>query len=178
MKGISEAVEEITYARRMNHIQRLNGTPKIRAYSVAEHCYHVGTMFITLCKLEGIGITKEEIEFVFKHDLLEVATGDVLFPAKHTSKNTEKHWNAIEKEVLAGLPGWMTPYTDASAETNMSDAAYEMFKACDLAELWFFCQEEVQLGNKSTNIYNVIKLCESHMAKSQFASIRNLVGGN
>lgn len=144
----------------MRHIHRLAGTFTIRPYTVALHCYMTGLLFEDIARMEGITITPYETKIVYRHDLFETVTGDMLLPVKIHSESVRNHWEAIETTLIEEKFNYLRPYNDADMERQFSPAAWNLFKAVDLFELYLFCWEETELGNMSEAIWNVIYNCQ------------------
>lgn len=143
----------------MKYATRLSGMPLIQSYSTAIHCYYTGILFEEIARYEGIIITPLETKFVYRHDILETVTGDVLLPVKIHSETTKKKWEEIEAEMVESKYKYLQDYTDEFAEKYFSSLSYKLFKACDLFELYLFCTEETQLGNMSDGVWAVIYNC-------------------
>ena len=148
----------IPHLRRQKQIDRLSSKFKLRGYNLQEHSYMVAVLFIQVCKQENIDITSEQIDYVLKHDLVEVVTADLQFPVKNFNKTTENAWDIIEKEVVGkGYPE-LRNYIDIKDVLN--DELYRIFKLCDCLDLWMFCTEEVRFGNSNPEISQVVNTCE------------------
>lgn len=182
MKG--RAISDVDYdwstfklLRRMRDVRRLSGFHLTRAYSDAEHCYYTGLLFLALAKQEDVEISVDAVAWVLAHDAMEVVTGDLLYPAKHTSPDTKFAWNTIEKEIERAVPA-MRGYSDDSGRAILGERAWALFKDCDSLELWLFCVEERHLGNVPTNIdgSTVEATMYQLLVKSQFPTIRSAVG--
>lgn len=133
---------------RMDDVDRFSGFPMNKKNSLAVHCYNVGNLFIEIARAEHIHITIEEIAFVFRHDILETVTGDMLNPAKRWTAAINDHWDAIEEALVNSNEfSWAQPYTDKWAKDNMSDKAHELFLECDRLDLCLMLQREIKKGN-------------------------------
>lgn len=156
----SEYYKMQTSLRKMDNVQRLSSYKLIQDYSLTKHCFHTGIIFMDLARNLNIIITFEEIDFVFKHDILETVTGDLLRPAKNHNDVTEKSWAKIEEQLVhfGCTYSHLIGYTDEYAEKFMSPSALTLFKACDIYDLYLFCLEERMLGNYT--IDEVIFTCQ------------------
>jgi 5'-deoxynucleotidase YfbR-like HD superfamily hydrolase len=170
-------IKIIEYARRMRDVRRLAGFQTIRNYSDAEHCYYTGLLFMEIAKEEKLDITLKQIEFVFLHDILEILTGDLLYPAKNTNSVTKEAWDIIEREVEKTIPD-LFGYAETTASVFFSPSAWALFKDCDALELWICCNEEKRLGNVMYNadsttvedtMFNILK-------NSQFKTVLKRIG--
>lgn len=164
-----------THRRKMDHVHRLSGFKLFQEYSLTHHCFHTGILFMEIAWKERIKIDKESIDFVFKHDILETVTGDVLYPAKYYSHHTETAIKVLESELTKEGAEFnhLRHYTDDYAEAFMDPKALKLFKACDLLELWEFCRTEYNLGNKS--VVPIINNCRSILSNCGIKTIEDRV---
>lgn len=146
------------YLRRMNHIVRMSGIPKIKNYSLAEHCYHTGLLFLDIGKNAGMQITTDQFDWVLRHDLFEIVTGDLLYPAKNFSERTKNKWESIEEEIAQSKP-LLQPYTDMFGKQIFGKEQWELFKTCDILELHMFVLDEKELGNRHPRILEIEETC-------------------
>jgi 5'-deoxynucleotidase YfbR-like HD superfamily hydrolase len=151
----------------MRDVHRLSGFFTTRVYTDAEHCYYTGLLFVAMAHTHNVTVTEEMIVWVFTHDALEVATGDLLYPAKNTNRLTQESWSVIEKEVSESMPS-LKGYADVDGMRLLGVDAWNLFKACDALELWLCCTEERNRSNEMRNIdgttveatmFNVLKDC-------------------
>lgn len=150
---------DIRYYRKMKNIERLSGTFHIRPYNLLEHSYMVGMLFINFAKLEGVEYNEKTLETVFNHDILEAETGDLIYTVKNHNDNTKFAWRTIEQEVINSNPD-LAPYSDYEMECSLTKEQYDLFKVCDLLDLWIFLKEEQKFGNKSEEVETIIKKCD------------------
>jgi 5'-deoxynucleotidase YfbR-like HD superfamily hydrolase len=137
--------------RKMRDVHRLSGIFTTRIYTDAEHCYYTGLLFVAMAHAHKVNVTEEMIVWVFTHDALEVATGDLLYPAKNTNQETQGAWALIEKAVVDNTPS-LEGYSDIEGMRLLGGAAWDLFKACDALELWLCCTEERNRGNVLLNM--------------------------
>ena len=175
---MNDTIEFLTNLRRIQYVERLAGSYKLRSYDNARHQYFVGVMFIRLAKEENIPITVDILEKVLCHDLVELYTGDLLNTAKNITPTAKKLWNEFESEIVNGIPS-LFGYDDQSIHGSMTEDQFLLFKACDLLELWCFCREEQILGNSSSHNQKVVKNCEFLLFKAieRFPSIGEFMTG-
>jgi len=160
-KEINRVDKIWSHLKTLKNIRRLSGIALIQPYTVAIHCYYTGILFQEIADYEEIPINKSEIDFVFRHDILESITGDLLLPVKMHSDSVNKKWNEIEEELVESKYTYLEFYTDSTAKVYFHPPSWNLFKACDLFELYLFCLEEVQLGNANDGILAVIKNCNN-----------------
>lgn len=156
------------YSRALMNATRLNGMFLFRPYTTAMHCYYTGLLFMESASVEHIMIRPKEVDFVMRHDMLEVITGDVLLPVKIHSSETKRKWEEIEAEIVEAYPE-LRSFTDEYAEAHFPPRVYNLFKACDLWELLIFCEEEYRMGNYE--VRPVIDNCCKLLPEFGFGSI-------
>ena len=147
------------HLRALKNAYRLSGIKTLQSYSVANHCYYTGLLFETIGICEGLYVTEREIYFVYRHDVIETITGDVLLPVKIHNKTVKDKWESIEKEIVFTKYPYLRSFLDEYMPVYFSKGAWNLFKACDLYELYLFCLEETILGNENSGIVSVIKNC-------------------
>lgn len=163
------------HIRRLKDCERLNGVPKIKRYSTAEHCFYTGIIFERLATMENISVSRDEIQWVYRHDLLETVTGDVLYPAKNYNDTTKKYMEYLEIELVKGEYRYIEQYSDSYAKKWFGGEAWVLFEAADLLELFYFCREEIDLGNTNSIINNIYQNCIAILRDSIFESVRELL---
>jgi 5'-deoxynucleotidase YfbR-like HD superfamily hydrolase len=171
---------------RLRDIVRFSGLPLIRQNTLVEHCYNTGNLFVEMAKAEGLAVTQEEIMFVFRHDLLETVTGDILRPTKKLTKSIEFNWECIENEIVhTNKYSWLSAYTDFWARNHMSKKAHELFLACDLLDICYTLKNELLKGNVVVNgtsreykdvlnIWHIIDLTKSFNIASINAAVSTI----
>lgn len=173
LKGLTPD-DEWSFARAMMYSNRLSSVPTIRPYVLALHCFYTGILFEIHAEKENIPITMEQLRFVYRHDIAEVVTGDVLLPVKIHSPGTKTRWETIEAEVLEKYPA-LDHYSDQFAEHSFPPLQFKLFKACDLLELFIFCMEERRMGNGQRGMNSVIKNCVNLLPEFGFDSVTDYV---
>ncbi len=152
-------IQYFTY--KLRNVHRLATVPLHKPYSVAEHCYFTGLIYIDLCRKRNVLTGTENIEWVFRHDLVEAVTGDLIYPVKHHNGFTEEAWHTIEAE-LSGDNN-IGAYMDGHAKERFSDEEWRIFKCADLYELFLFCASEYDLGNRHIGLLKVIHNCLTYI---------------
>lgn len=158
MNSIDQTMQFLSYERRMRHVQRLAGTIILKTYSLAEHCYYTGLLYMLIAKEDNVDIKITDIDKVFHHDILEVETGDLLYPAKHATKSCESWWDNIENTIINLRVPFLARYMDDQGWS--SETALRLFKACDMLELYLFCLDEHRIGNSDPTLLRVIENIE------------------
>ena len=160
------------HLRQLKNVQRLSGIKLIQSYTVADHCYYTGILFEQFIKDESIEVGRPQIAWVYRHDILESITGDLLYPAKNYNVHTSKLWEEIELELTNDLEyNHLRIYTDYKAKENFSSEAWELFKIVDWLELYLFCMEETRLGNHQAIIQKIIHNSANTLTSCKFKSI-------
>jgi len=77
-----------TYAqiRKLSNVRRLSGTRIISSYNLVEHSYRVLALFLTFFEKIELEVSANDVKAVMFHDILEIETGDLLYPAKGLNK--------------------------------------------------------------------------------------------
>jgi len=163
-------------ARRMRDVRRLSGCFITRPYSIAEHCYFTGMLFEDIAEIDHVRVTRQEIHWVYRHDALEIVTGDLLYPVKNMNEVTQKAWATIENEVVKTYPS-LLPYVDDEAVLWFSLRAWRLFRECDGLELYLFCKEERLNGNvvRNSDGSSVEKRMEAFLIHSKFKGVLALL---
>ena len=149
------------HLRALKNANRLSGIKLLQSYSVAEHCYYTGLLFETIAEYERIRITRDETYFVYRHDIIETITGDILLPVKIHSEIVKNKWESIERTIIRDKYTYLIPFLDSHLSDHFSKLTWNLFKACDLFELYLFCQEEIELGNMTKGVWTVLKNCQN-----------------
>lgn len=162
--------------RRMRDVKRLAGFFTTRVYTDAEHCYYTGLLFMAMARAHGLALTTEQIAWVFCHDAMEVATGDLLYPVKNASAVSRGCWDTIEAEVAKDYPA-LEKFTDSNGREILGDVRWDLFKDCDSLELWLCCTEERNRSNDMRNLdgSTVEATMYRNLVKSKFEFIRKTV---
>lgn len=144
--------------RKMLTIDRLAGKFKLRKYDLAQHCYYTGILFMHFANLENIEYSKETIEIVFAHDLMEVATTDLPWNCKNLNETTKECWATIENEAAKAFPDFQR-FSDDNIKNSLSKEQFTLFKVMDYLELFLFIHEEILLGNTTWEMIDIYERC-------------------
>jgi len=125
--------------RRLSCVPRWTIIPTIRKQNVAEHCFHVGWISLTLARATGAiqagkVATGDLLLTAMEHDDEEAITGDVPSVAKST-------------DIKAALISSKEKYKLGSGCKDLE--ILNLIKAADLLEALLFIIEEEWMGNKS-----------------------------
>jgi len=154
-------------------IDRLAGKFKLRKYDLAQHCYFTGILFMHFAEIEKIEYSREVLELVFAHDLMEVATTDLPWPVKQLNDTTKECWNTIENEIAKAYPEFQK-YADEEIKNSLTSKQFSLFKSCDYVELFLFIHEEILLGNITSEMIEIYERC-TNLIDHSFKSIDNFV---
>lgn len=160
--------------RQMLAVQRLSGTPKHRSYNLAEHCYFTAVLFAKFAEAEGIEYDLKVFQAVLNHDVLEIMTGDLLYTAKNLNSVTRVAWESIEAEIVKDNPEFDC-VTDSQIASIMNGVQLDLFKVCDLLELFIFCKEERLLGNLNQRMKQVEENCDWILRQCHFKSVVDFI---
>ena len=149
----------IKYYRKCKNIERLQGAFKHRTYNLMEHQWGVAMLFRHFASVEDIAYDINVLDMVLHHDILEVETTDLLYPIKNLNNKTKEAWGVIEGEVIKNH-FQLDRYSDKNIKETLTESQFNLFKVCDLLDLWIFAKEEQAIGNSSISIYEVIQNCE------------------
>jgi len=114
---------------------RYHTWPTLRNQNVAEHCWHVATIYV-----EMFGMPRAEVlYFCLHHDSGEMWAGDIPFTGKDRIPGLRQAINASEAQGLEVL-GITLP--------ELSEEERRRCKICDLLEMHQFGMQEYRMGNK------------------------------
>lgn len=154
-------------------IDRLAGKFKLRKYDLAQHCYFTGILFMHFAELENIEYSKEVMQIVFAHDLMEVVTTDLPWNCKNQNEVTKKCWATIEEEAAKAYPEFRK-YSDDNIKKLLTPQQFSLFKSCDYVELFLFIHEEILLGNVTPEMIEIYERC-TNLIDHQFKSVNEFV---
>jgi 5'-deoxynucleotidase YfbR-like HD superfamily hydrolase len=149
---------DLSYVLKMRNVNRLGTVAIKRHYNLLEHSYIVSVLFIHFANEERIPYDTTTMEYILFHDTLEVITGDMPYTVKNHNETTKLCWMRMEQEMIQNHPQ-LAPYTDRNMEKYMTKQQMDLFKVCDLLDLWIFLKEEEALGNKSNQCIEIVNRC-------------------
>lgn len=149
----------INYYRKMKDLDRLNGKFKHRSYNLIEHSYMVTVLFRHFAFKEDIAYDMQVIDTIMHHDIVETVTSDLPYTVKNHSEKTKTLWGELEKDVVNSFP-FLKRYSDEGIKELLSEIQHDLFKVCDLLDLWIFLKEEKSYGNNSFDVNDIIIRCE------------------
>lgn len=164
---------DINYYRKCKNIRRLQGTFIHREYNLLEHQYMVAVLFKNFASIEDISFDFNVFDKILHHDILEVETTDLIYTVKNFNEKTKQAWQDIENEILL-KHFQLRKYSDHSIKSSLTENQFELFKVCDLLDLWIFCKEEKTAGNNNKQILEVISNCEN-LILNKFDSVTKFI---
>jgi len=145
--------------RHAGNVKRYHAWPTIQQQTNADHTYHVLRIYMELfgCPVEDV------LDYIMRHDLGEITSGDTPFPAKLTVPGLKEATLGAEQQGLE-LLGYETPALLPVEQWRV--------KICDMLEMLEFSQVEVGLGNSYALMIdrNIRHYLEKHLDKGQFCS--------
>lgn len=148
----------IEYYLNLKNVERLATSYKIQSYNVLEHSYMVTVLFRYFASRENVAYDIHVLDAILHHDILESVTGDLIYTVKNMTEHTKDLWEELEDEVV-GKHFQLENYTDSKLREVMNKRQYQLFKACDLLDLWIFLKNEITLGNKTKKILEYQSRC-------------------
>lgn len=115
-------------------VKRYHTWPVLRADTVAEHCWNVLRIYITVFGPPPAHVTT----YIVHHDSPELLTGDPPFPIKRDNPELKRVYDRLDDEFNAdhGVGG---------EELKPDDRI--RIKVCDLIDMWEFGLIECAMGN-------------------------------
>lgn len=135
--------------RMAGKVERCHAIPTQGSYTVGQHSYDA--LGLLLCLYPGEpSITL--VKAMLWHDSTEQWLGDLPSPTKMQIEGIRELYEGMENELLEKV--LRVPTSDALTEEEN-----KWLRACDLLELYLFCQDQEMVGNQWTRpIKNVCRL--------------------
>lgn len=115
-------------------VKRYHTWPVIREQTVAEHSFHIMRIYYQLFEMPA-----PVWEYIMKHDLPEIGTGDVPFHVKRKHPAVKAAMDGAEEAWTSDM-GMSWP--------NLTDIERRRVKLCDLLEMYEYGWEEFRRGNQ------------------------------
>ena len=155
-------ITEISYYDyKLKNVMRLSTVPTHRPYTVAIHSYYTALLYIEICECEKQWIDQQNLMWVLRHDVVEAVTGDLIYPVKNKNGTTQMSWENIEWMMTKDTI--LESFTEGNSSRKFSKEAWNIFKCADLYELFLFCTEEYELGNRHIGIIKVLRNCLTYI---------------
>ena len=149
----------IDHYRRLRNVNRMGTEPILRPYNLLEHSYMVTVLFMHFAEKESITYSTDIIDLILHHDIIETQTGDLPWNIKNMNSSTQVSWNILETQVIAANEDF-NKYSDEKIRNALRPEQFNLFKVCDMLELWIFLKEEQVLGNNSKECKRIIDTAE------------------
>lgn len=126
--------------------ERFHSTPHHQPYSVAQHSWGMAALLEVLKPDASLRLIKA----CLYHDVAERWTGDMPAPGKWwLSREANRHLKLAENEIKHLL--------QVDYEAGLTTEERHWLKALDLLELYLYCLDEMNMGNK--NVGQTAGLC-------------------
>lgn len=145
-----------TYSiRRLDNIIRYNNRIKNHCQTVASHSYYVSYTMMRLLDFVDIPIDMKYklLSYCLVHDISEVHIGDTPHDVKAANPELKDMLERFEDDFYAqaGLHGISDIIRD-----DYQKIKYNLFKLCDLLDVFMYAKEEMYLGNQSIEMANIM----------------------
>ncbi len=131
-------IERVKFCREGAAVTRLHTISHLSTYNNGNHTFNMLAMLRLMNPLAGLNLVWAIIE----HDMPERLTGDFPAPAKWWGLVDKDRLTLIEMEINVEVFGQDTVQTLDGSELGW-------LKGLDILELYLFCKDEIELGNKS-----------------------------
>jgi len=128
------ALERIQEMRAASRVERCHTTPHCGSYTVGQHSYDMANLLLVLHPNPSMKLLKA----VLWHDLHERWIGDVPTTTKCADPEIRHRLKILEQRCneFIGIDIALTP------------GEYWWLKAVDRIDLWLWCEEQIQMGNR------------------------------
>lgn len=135
-KSRTRKIDQFLLLREAGQVRRMHTIPHLGYYDVAQHCYGMVALLMTLHPSPTIALVIE----IMTHDLAERFLGDTPAPAKWHCKELATEIAMEEDSIIKNLG-----YNNAEL---LSDEDRSWLRALDRLELRIQCEHELHLGNR------------------------------
>jgi 5'-deoxynucleotidase YfbR-like HD superfamily hydrolase len=138
------SVPQMTDPRVAGNVRRYHTWPVLRQQTNAEHQWNVARIVLAIWP----GAPRQLIFSALFHDMGEMGTGDIPYPAKRDNPDLKATCDAIEhsQHLRMCLP-WGLP-----APTRCAGLDKRVLKLGDYIDMWEYALEELQLGNLNARV--------------------------
>ena len=145
-----------TYSiRRLDNIIRYNNRLKNHTQTVASHSYYVTYTMMRLLEEVDLPIdTKYRLlSYCLVHDVSEIHTGDLPHDVKAAYPQLKDIVDECEKDfyIQTGMYNIIKTLDD-----DFQKIKYNLFKLCDLMDVYMYAKEELYLGNNSLEMSRIL----------------------
>lgn len=133
----------VSSPRMAGGVLRYHTWPTLQQQTVADHTFHVLRIYMALWGSPSSAVT----EYIIRHDLGEIGTGDLPFPVKRENHKLKTIMDDLEGRTLESMG-----YDEAVV---LDSDTLRRIKICDLLEMYEFGIIERSMGNRlATPIIN------------------------
>jgi group I intron endonuclease len=152
--------KEVSYVssysiRRLDNIIRYNNRLKVHTQTVASHSYYVAYSMMRLLEIVDlpIEIKYKLLCYCLIHDISEIHTGDLPHDVKAANPELKEMVEKFEKDfyIQSGMYDIINSIND-----DYQKIKYNLFKLCDLMDVFMYAKEELFLGNNTLEMSNIL----------------------
>lgn len=141
--------------RRLDNIIRYNNRIKCHTQTVASHSYYVSYTMMRLLELVNLpdDIKYKLLSYCLIHDTAEIHVGDMPHDVKAAYPKIKEILERLEEDfyIQSGLSGVADIIKD-----DYQKIKYNLFKLCDLMDVFMYAKEEIYLGNETLEMSNIL----------------------
>ncbi len=152
--------KEVSYVasyslRRLDNIIRYNNRIKCHTQTVAAHSYYVSYTMMRLLELVDLphDIKYKLLSYCLIHDAAEIHVGDMPHDVKAAYPKIKEMLEQFEDDfyIQSGLSDVANVIRD-----DYQKIKYNLFKLCDLMDVFMYAKEEIYLGNQTLEMSNIL----------------------
>ena len=141
--------------RRLDNIIRYNNRMKCHTQTVAAHSYYVSYTMLRLLEIVDLphDIKYKLLSYCLIHDAAEIHIGDMPHDVKAANPELKDMLERFEDDffIQSGLSGIASIIKD-----DYQKIKYNLFKLCDLMDVFMYAKEEIYLGNQTLEMSNIL----------------------
>ena len=141
--------------RRLDNIIRYNNRIKCHTQTVAAHSYYVSYTMMRLLELVDLphDIKYKLLSYCLIHDAAEIHVGDMPHDVKAAYPKIKEMLEQFEDDfyIQSGLSDVANVIKD-----DYQKIKYNLFKLCDLMDVFMYAKEEIYLGNQTLEMSNIL----------------------
>ena len=152
--------KEVSYVasyslRRLDNIIRYNNRIKCHTQTVAAPSYYVSYTMMRLLELVDLphDIKYKLLSYCLIHDAAEIHVGDMPHDVKAAYPKIKEMLEQFEDDfyIQSGLSDVANVIKD-----DYQKIKYNLFKLCDLMDVFMYAKEEIYLGNQTLEMSNIL----------------------
>ena len=133
---MKDTFRKIVQSRGGGKVERCHGIPHQGSYNNAAHSWGAAMLLWYLFPERF----KDLVLYLLSHDVPEFWVGDIPAPTLRCVPGVREGLTEIEARINREL--------SLPAESDLSPEDHKILKSCDRLDLWFWCREELLLGNQ------------------------------